>query len=195
MTQLATIAEYARLRGCSRQAIEKAAAKGRITLIDSPKGRLVDIDQANIEWAARTDSTQQHRGAPGEFAKTQRLGRASSATKRNEAPAGRAPAPADPPAILPGLSLIEEKTRSERLRIEKQELDLAERRGELVSRHRVVAALSSKLISAAETLQGLPDRLAAVFAAETDAGVIHRTMTVEIRAAMAAIAIVPDQLH
>ena len=66
-------------------------------------------------------------------------------------------------------------------------MELAERRGELVSRGAFEAAWSVKLIAAAEQFQGIPDRLAAVLAAETRAEVVHRKLTDEIRNAMAIL--------
>ena len=192
MTQLATVAAYAKLRGCSRQAVEKAAKAGRITLIDSAGGRVIDVDAANLSWAARTDSAQQQRGSKKDFAATQPLARTSAARKAGTPDGAPLPKTSD---FGMGLSLLEEKTRSERLRIEKQELDLAERRGELVSAAAMRASWSVKLIAAAEQFQGIPDRLAAVLAAETSAEVVHRKLTEELRNAMAMLSLEPDRLQ
>ena len=177
MPKLATVAEYARLRGCSRQAVEKAARAGRITLIDSPTGRQVDVEAANASWAARTDTNQQQRGSPKDVETTQRLARGGKVEKT----------PPPQKDLGFGLNLLEEKTRFERLRIERQEIELAMLRGETISRLAVEAAWSVKLIAAAEQFQGIADRVSAVFAAESRAEVIHRKLSDEIRNAMAML--------
>lgn len=82
---------------------------------------------------------------------------------------------------------IEQRERLSRLQADRVEMELQERRGELISRSGVEAALSVKLIAAAEQFQGIPDRLSAVLAAETRAEVIHRNLTDEIRNAMEII--------
>ena len=65
--RLVTMSEYARMRGCTHQAVSKAAKAGRITLID---GR-VDPEVADIQWARNTSADQQQRGAPDQFETTQ----------------------------------------------------------------------------------------------------------------------------
>jgi hypothetical protein len=76
------------------------------------------------------------------------------------------------------------------LRIERQEMDLAERRGELISLTSIRAVWSSKLI-AASALQSIPDGFAAVLAAETRPDVVHRILSNEIRHIMAQLSVNP----
>lgn len=178
MTHLVTGAAYAKLRGISKQAVAKAIKAGRISTVEQNGKRLVDVDAANASWAARTDNAQQQRGAIGQVENTQRLARGSAPAK----PASKTV------ELHGGLSLIEEKTRSERLRVERQEMDLAERRGETLNRAAAVAAWDAKLMVAAEQLQGLADRLAAPLAAERDPAAVHRVLSTEIAAAMAGLA-------
>ncbi len=193
MAELVSAAEYARRRGVSRMAVSKAIASGRISVIEVDGKRLIDVDQANVEWAARTDPDQQHRGAPAEFAKTQRLGRASAAAKRGPpvraAGAARA-ASATSAASRLSRSLIEEKTRTERLRIEREELDLAERRGELVSLEGIRQAIAPRLIAAREAFEAIPDRLSARIAATSDAHAVHQMLREEIRRVLTLLATV-----
>ena len=184
VTELVTQAEYARIRGISRNSVGKAAKTGRITLIDGK----VDVAAANIAWAARTDSTQQHRGAPAQFAKTQKLARASAAT---------VDAPKEPPPprdLSYGLSLVEEKTRAERIRIEKAQIELAQMRGELVSRETWERAFGAKLIQAAAQFQTMADRLAAIVAAESNPAVCHRLIMEDVQSCMATLSARPKQL-
>ncbi len=207
MSVSVSAAEYARLRGVSKTAVAKAIRTGRISTIAGPDGqRLIDPDRANVEWAANTDIGRQRQGAPQEFEKTQPLARESAARLAGDEPAGTVSEPrpaAAPPASasrpkagVGAATLLEEKTRSERLRIEKQELDLAERRAELVSIEGIRAAISVKLISARELFESIPDRLAARVAAERDPHVVHRMLKDEIYLAMTMLATVsPDGPH
>ncbi len=58
-----TAAEYARLRGVSRNAVSKAIKAGRISVTTAANGRmLIDADQADREWAANTDPHRQETG-------------------------------------------------------------------------------------------------------------------------------------
>ncbi len=56
-----TIRGYAAHRKCSRQAVEKALAAGRITAIEGPRGRLIDPVAADKAWHDNTDPL---RGGP-----------------------------------------------------------------------------------------------------------------------------------
>ncbi len=56
-----TIRGYAAHRKCSRQAVEKALAAGRITAIEGPRGRLIDPVAADKAWRDNTDPL---RGGP-----------------------------------------------------------------------------------------------------------------------------------
>jgi hypothetical protein len=202
MTRLVSAAAYARLRGVSRTAVGKALATGRITAVERDGKRLIDVDQANISWAARTDSAQQNRGSKKDFEATQPLARASAARKK-ATPATTAPLNTSDHGF--GSSLLEEKTRSERLRVEKQEIDLAVLRGQFLSRSSIEKALAEKLIAAREMFEAIPDRLAARIAAERDANVIHQilrdeiflalTMLSTVRTALPPLPQSPDAIH
>jgi phage terminase Nu1 subunit (DNA packaging protein) len=53
--QFMSYAEYGRHRGVSREAVRKAVAEGRISMVTGPKGKPgVDKDAADKAWAANT---------------------------------------------------------------------------------------------------------------------------------------------
>lgn len=168
----------------SKVAVFKAIESKRITAILDERGRrMIDADVADIQWACNTNPDQQQRGAPAQFESTQaRAAEVLAAIEGKSQPAGTAaPIPDGSPL------LVEEKTRSERLRSSILEIDLAEKRGELIRRTDVIKAHASKLMSARDLLEGIPDRVAAKFAAESNPDVVHRLLTEEIRIAMAGV--------
>ena len=193
MPKLISAAEYARTRGVSRNAVSKAIAGKRISFTTDANGRkLIDPDVADVEWAANTDVKSQRRGAPQQFAKTQPLARSARARLKDAAKdAGDVAGAARPsaPQVLPdGSSLLEESTRLARVKTMLAELDLQQRRGDMVSATAIRALYATKLLAAREMLEAIPDRISARLAVEQDAEKVHRLITTEIRAAMLAAA-------
>lgn len=176
-------AEYARRRGVSKEAVRKAIDTKRITPIPQGSKLLIDPVVADIQWARNTNPDQQARGAPAQFETTQ--ARANAAQRGSdsaaEGPATGSKGDADP-------MLVQVKTATETLRHNLLEIELAEKRGELVRRDDVVKAHAQKLMSARDLLEGIADRVAAKFAAESSAEVIHRELVKEIRIAMSGVA-------
>lgn len=163
MATLISQAEYARRRGVSRSAVTKAAKAGRITLID---GR-VDPEVADIQWARKTDPHQALRGSGG------RVPRA--------------------PLTVPGAAPADDgfsdaRARRESALAELAELDLAERRGELVRTDDVQRALVGKVMGLRDSLDTLADRLSPLLAAESDPARIYALLREEVRQALHALA-------
>lgn len=151
------------LVGQTHTAVNDAARAGRITLIDGK----VDPEVADIQWAEKTDAVQQARGARG----------------------GHAPRPApEPPRQVPVAgdreSYFATKERRERAEAELAELELRERRGELVKKADVERELFAVQRALRDRITGIPDRIAPIVAAETDVGRCHEIMAAEIRAAL-----------
>ena len=178
--RLVTMSAYARMRGCTHQAVSKAAKAGRITLIN---GR-VDPEVADIQWARNTSAEQQQRGAPAQFELTQ--ARAQAATQSSEAPLS-APAGAEDDAPAESPLLVREKSETERIRRRLLALELAEKEGELVKVADVERAYAAKLVAAREVLENLPDRLAAQLAALADPTKIHVLLADEVRLAISRL--------
>lgn len=162
---LISLSAYARMRGCSHQAVSKAAKDGRITAaVTTVDGKVrVDPEHADRLWKRNTDPVQQARGSADQFAKTHE---------------DEAPTP----------SLVQEKLESERVRRELLELELAERRGELLNAANAEKAWAAQCVAAGEAFGAMPDRLAVIFAAESDAARIHEMLTEEIRLALQRLA-------
>ncbi|MEW6169876.1 MAG: hypothetical protein AB1651_19660 [Pseudomonadota bacterium] len=172
---LITQAEYARRRGCSKQAVSKAVKAGRLTLIDG----LVDPELADREWARNTDPVQQERGAPEQFEVTQR--RASDALIADGAAAQSLSDPV----------LVREKARTERLRAQILEDDLRRRRGELIEADQARRVHFNLARTTRNALLALPPRLAPLIAPITDASEVERLLDDEIRKICHQLASVP----
>jgi hypothetical protein len=151
------------LRGISQAAVNKAWKAGRITKVLDPVTKTLKIDPsiADAEWARNTDIDQQMRGNGGVLPLAPRAPQPGA-----EQPAGMA---GPPPATATGggaatddlrEELLESKLRQQRADTELRELELAERRGELVSvdEQRKVSARRYRAIR--DQVLGIPDRLA-----------------------------------
>lgn len=129
--------EYAKHRGCSSQAVTQAVAAGRLTksVKKLPSGRLsIDAKRADLEWAASTYSDR----APLTGPTAPRRGAAGD----------------DEP-----VSLMDVRNRHELAKAQLAELDLAERRGEILEAREVEARLVGVFSSCKTKLLGVPSRV------------------------------------
>ena len=171
-----SIRAYARHRGVSDAAVRKAIAAGRIT---PEADGTIDAERVDREWARNTDPDQQARGAPEQFEVTQ---------QRVQASAQRPPA-AERDDSNP--MLLEVKARSERARAELLEMEIMEKRGELVVADQVRRVQFNLARSTRNALLALPARLSPLLAPVTDAAEIERLLEAEIRKICQQIASTP----
>ena len=169
-------AEYARRRGCSKQAVSKAVKAGRLTLIDG----LVDPEIADREWARNTDPDQQQRGAPEQF----------EVTQVRAAESIRTPPPTRAERDDP--MLVEAKARTERLRADLLEIDLQKARGELIPAADAQRVQFNLARATRNALLALPARLSPLLAPIADAAEIERLLEAEIRKVCAQLAATPS---
>lgn len=166
--------EYARRRGCTLRAVQKAIESGRIALIDGK----IDPELADRQWAARTDPLQQLRGNGG------------------VPPAPRTPQPpAEPiqltaPAVQPaagapedaaGVGYTEAKAQGEWYRAQLYRLELEEKRGHLVRADEVRKAAFSRARVARDRILAVSTRVASQLAAESDPAKCHAILDAEMR--------------
>jgi hypothetical protein len=151
-----SVRAYARRRGVSHTAVQKAVASGRIAAL--PDGT-IDADAADAAWAATTAPRMPPLGH--DAARRTRPARA--------APAGPPPAPEPPPA---GVSVLDRgayhRTRVAKLAIEAQraQLELERRRGTLISRDRAVLKAFAFARMLRDAWLGWPARIGPPLAAE-----------------------------
>lgn len=158
---LVSQAEYARLRGVSRQYVGQMVAKSVIRLT----GRKVDTDQADAALAAVREPVRPER--------------------RGEAPAAAPDVPALPRSggDLPTL-LLKTRIKSEVERAKLLEIKAKVEAGKYVDADDVKVAAFNKARVVRDALLNIPERLAAVLAAESDARRVHQLMVAEIRSAL-----------
>jgi hypothetical protein len=179
---------YARHRGVSLRAVQKAIQAGRIE--KSPAGK-IDVQIADTQWDTRT--------APRPLIARQ-SGPPRNPQKQKAVPAdgeGRhSPGPnrilADPRMELPrgdlpgasGADYSRARAVRENYMARMSKLDFEERTGKLVSRDEIQVAAFNKFRTFRDGMLNLPDRLAAVLAAECDSAKVHELLATEIRKAL-----------
>ena len=168
--ELISLREYARRRGVSLAAVQKSIKSGRISTVEGK----IDPAVADIQWEQNTNPHQSRRRMQGRVARPAALS-----------------SPHLGPQPMPGGDLADVRARRESALAELAELDLAQRRGELVPTADVERALSSKIIGMRDALDSLADRLAPLLAAEADQAKVYATLREEVRRALQLLSL-PD---
>jgi pyruvate/2-oxoglutarate dehydrogenase complex dihydrolipoamide acyltransferase (E2) component len=159
---LLSLRAYARHRGVSLAAVQKAIRSGRIT--PNADGR-IDSERADAEWEAKT--------RPGQR-------RTQSAP-----PAVREPIET---AGAGGLDYFRARAIRESYLARLAKIEFEEKTAKLISRDEVQVAAFTRARVVRDNLLNIPDRLAATLAAETDVDKVHRLLSDEIRMALDALA-------
>ena len=160
---------YARHRGVSLRAVQKAIQAGRITT--TPDGK-INIERADAEWERNT--SPQQRAVPTPVRKSPVVARQ---------PAADIPQRTD----LSGTgSLDYAKARAirEQYLARLAKIEFEERSGKLISRDEVQVAAFNKFRTFRDGMLNIPDRVAAVLAAESDLHKVPDGLTTEIRKAL-----------
>lgn len=204
MANWISLREFARRRDVTLQAVQKAIATNRISPAavrrdDNGRLKAIDADQAAIDWHRNTDpelalrtgtvipAPQADTASPGGSRQLVDLEVAGVET----APRGQAASdaagdllgePAEPD------SFRRDRAENERLKRVNGELDLAERMQLLVTAESVRRAAYESARDVHNKLIRMPDSLAPLLAAETDAVKIHALMSHAIREALNGLA-------
>jgi hypothetical protein len=166
--------EYARHRACTLRAVQKAIEAGRIKLVDDNGKSWIDSEQADRDWTDNTDP-----------AKQSLMFSAGPATVGNPAPraeAGKAPGAGGalraPPAsseeaeaeqsIEDTAAYRRERAERERIRRQKEEIELEQLRGKLVDRAEVARLRFTEFRELRDSIGNLAPRIAPLVAIETD---------------------------
>lgn len=163
MADLLSLRRGAKELGIALSTLQHHVKRGNVRLFDGK----VDVDVARIQLARNADPEQSVRG------------------RQNGGMAGEAGGDG---ADGDRGGLWDAKERSERLRAELLEIELAEKRGELVKAEDIRRAVTSVARISRDALLSLPTRVSAELAAETDAGKVHDRLVVEIRKICSEIA-------
>jgi hypothetical protein len=162
------------LPGATLKAVQNAIASGRITPINGK----IDQEVADIQWAAKTDAAQQARGLRGGHpARPQPTGKGQELK-----------GPAAPPDTVGRSGYFDTKTRRELAEAKLSELELQEKQAELVRSADVKRETFSIFRALRDRILGVPDRLAAILAAEADTAKVHTLLGDELKNALREIA-------
>jgi len=159
---LLSLRAYAKHRGVSLAAVQKAIHSGRIT--PNADG-LIDSDRADAEWNAKT--------RPGQ-------------RRAKMVPPTPPPQPAEAPAG--SLDYFRARAIRESYLARLAKIEFEERTAKLVSRDEVQVAAFTNGRTVRDNLLNIPDRLAATLAAETDPDRVHHLLSAEIRKALEELA-------
>ena len=173
-------AEWARRRGFSRQYVHRLVKRGVVRLTDGG----IDPAQADAALAALREPARPPRRRAGGRKEPVR---APGAGERDgiRPPAGARSDPFDPTSggDLPTL-LLKTRIKSEVERARLLEIKAKVEAGRYLDADEVEVAAFNKARILRDALLNIPDRLAAVLAAETDAGKVHAVLSAEIRTAL-----------
>ena len=154
---LVSIRQYAKHRGVSHTAVEKAVKQGRIKLTD---GKL-DVEAADRDWSRNSSPVN----APKPRSRTANGG--------------------DGPASGP--TYAQSRAVRELYLARLSKIEFEERAAKLVSRDEVTVAAFTKARTVRDNLLNIPDRLAAMLAAEVDPTEVYQILSDEIRKALSEL--------
>ena len=177
--------EYARHRGCAPNAVKKAEEDGRIqaAVKREADGKFIGIDwrEADRLWALNTDPAEAAKsGANTAPPAAPPLQLALDATAGDAAasPAGAA----DPSGDAKDRSdYYEHRAKREEFQAKNAELDYLKAIGRLVSVDELRQVSSERYRAVRDKLLNIPDRVAAILAAQSDPAVVHTELTKEIK--------------
>jgi len=167
--------EYARhrkaagLAGYSLSTVQRAIEDGRIPYIERKGRKLINAAEADAAWKANTRHRSDRHG--------DEAGDAPAKSPAEEKARG-GPPPGSPAAL---------KAEETALKIERQKLELAEKRGELVKRADVRRELFDLVRRARDRILNVPGRIAAQAAAEVEERKVEQVISAELRVALEEI--------
>lgn len=169
-----SLREFGRMRGVSGEAVRKAIASGRLqrsVVYDEKKRPSIDPEIAEQEWAAATHPT--HGGKRGEAATVKESLQVDPA---DDTPR---PTPGGAAATFAQSRAIKEAYLARLAKLEFEEKSAALVKADVVKNEAFKVA---RLVR--DAMLNIPDRVSAELAADSDAFVIHRKLTLEIRKAL-----------
>jgi hypothetical protein len=175
---------YARHRGVSLRAVQKALKSGRISARED--GRL-DADVADDNWARNTAPRPQAPARPASKVAATMLATPTTTPERAHHHSDPHPAPrqsSEPPKLESGLEYSKARAVRESYLARLAKIDFEERTEKLVSRNEMQVAAFNRYRTFRDGMLNIPDRLAAVLAAETDPRQVHELLSTEIRKAL-----------
>lgn len=165
-----SMAAYARHRGCSRAAVTKAISTGRIPRTAAKKNESghwrIDAEIADREWAR---STTRESAADVEGRRRQAAASADPADRQFRFAAADIPVDEDGRP----LSRVEVQTIRDAIAARREQIELAELRGELVRKDEVRKRIAEMSRTTVNQLLAIPARVSKAVAAEADPAAVE----------------------
>jgi hypothetical protein len=183
---------YARHRGVSLRAVQKAIQAGRI---EKNRAGKIDVEIADTQWQRRT-APRPLIAKQSQNPHKQETVSADGHSRQPAEPNRILNAVADPRMDLPrgdlpgtnGVDYSRARAVRETYQARMSKLDFEERSDKLLSRDEVQVAAFNKFRTFRDGMLNLPDRLAAILAAESDSAKVHEILATEIRKALVEFA-------
>ena len=170
-----SIRAYARHRGVSHVAVKKAIDTGRITPLSDGT---IDPDTADAQW---TQNTLQPRKAAQAAVASSTKARTAPGVNQ-PAPPREPPEPSAPALSAGGTSLLQARTVNEVLKAKLKQVELAEKKDELVDRAKAVAHVFKLARNERDAWLNWPARMSGQMASQL--GVDPHTMHIAVEAAV-----------
>jgi hypothetical protein len=185
-----SIRGYARHRGVSHTAVQKAIASGRIT--PEPDGT-IEPARADAEWSANTNATQgQRKRASG----GSRKGRVKPVPEAAVSAVRETLRESGEPVTAGGTTFMQARTANEVLKAQTARIRLQRLKGELVDRARAAAHVFRLARNERDAWLNWPARVAALMAAElgVDQHEMHVVLEKHVRSHLTELAEVRPRL-
>jgi hypothetical protein len=173
---------YAKHRMVSHTAVLKAIKTGRISKTSDGK---IDVAAADASWLKKTEPQVQQKHNAKQPDKSVSI--VCPVVRTREATIESEAVPGDQP-ILDGLDYFEARAVTETYKARLARLDYELRTGQLIRAEQVEEAAMELARTVRDSLLNLPDRLAAILAAESDPAKTHKILTDELRKALNELA-------
>jgi pyruvate/2-oxoglutarate dehydrogenase complex dihydrolipoamide acyltransferase (E2) component len=172
---------YARHRGVSLRAVQKALQSGRISARED--GRL-DAPAADANWARNTAPRPQPAAGPRQPTNLTKVANPAPSSPSVHHPHTASRQPNEAPKLESGLEYSKARAVRETYMARLAKIDFEERTEKLVSADEVRVASFNRFRQFRDGMLNIPDRLAAVLAAEANARRVHELLANEIRKAL-----------
>lgn len=176
--------EYARHRGCTLRAVQKALESGRIKTVDDGSGkRRIDSDQADRDWERNTDETRKTMEGLGR----QRM--PEGATRYPPPPEEDAEEPEELDGSDPSIAdLRRARAAREKIRVEREQLELDQLAGRLIELDDAKRLAFTAFRTLRDAILNVPARLKDELAAEPDPLRVEQLLERELAGALEAVA-------
>lgn len=175
--ELISLREYARRRSVSLQAVQRAIASNRISVVLDAEGKpKINPATADLEWEKNT----KHQHRPHDLARDlqkevchERLGKSMT-----------------DPSVKPNLAVEEPMSYSESRTVREAyearlvKLEYETKIGNLISAEEVKHKYYQILRTTRDAILNIPDRISSLIAAENDTSKVHLILTQELRLAL-----------